>query len=456
MAITGQSFSSIVTNVVAQTQAAAKAAVDFTVGSVPLALAQSIAGLALWLQALILQVLAFSRAATSQGPDLDSWMADFGFPRLGATAAAGTLTFARFQPTSAAVILPGMLAAASIGGAQFVVTLDTTNGLYSSSAGGPGIPGYVIAPSVSSGTVPAAAATPGSGGNVTIGAIGLLLQTVSGIDTVTNGTIFSGGMDAESDPAFRLRFQAFINSLQKGTVAAFAYALNSLRPGLTFSILENTTPNLVSQKGTVTIVLDDGSGNPPLSLMQAAAVAIEAVRCAGITVFVIPPTILPANIVMALTSVVTAQHAADVAAAIAALQFYIDTIPVGGALPYARLAQIAFDASPNISNVTGVTLNAASVVPTSQGAGNAVGDRLTLSDGVVVQVMGTAIGGAVTAASVMSVGSVSSSATGLTVASSTGTGTGAIFSLTIGAGLADLGSTATMVIKAGAGALLVT
>ena len=264
--------------------AATTAAIDFTVGSVPLALAQAVSGMALWLQALILQVLAQSRASTSQGPDLDSWCADFGFERVGAIAATGTLTFSRFQPTSAAVILPGALAAASIGGAQFVVTLDPTNGLYSASAGGPGVPGYVIAPSVLSGTVPAAAVAPGAAGNVVIGAIGLLLQTISGVDTVTNGINFNGGQDAESDASFRLRFQTFINSLMKGTLAAYIYALNALRPGLTFSILENTTPALTAQKGTVTIVFDDGSGAPPPLLLQSALTAIEAVRCAGITV----------------------------------------------------------------------------------------------------------------------------------------------------------------------------
>lgn len=449
MAITGQNFQSIVANIVAQTQAAAKATVDFTTGSVPLALAQSIAGVALWLQGLILQVLALSRASSSQGPDLDSWMADFSFPRNAAVAATGTLTFARFQPTSSAVILPGMLASASIGGAQFIVTLDPTNGLYSASAGGPGVPGYVIAPSVTSGTVPAAAVTPGSAGNVTIGAIGLLLQSVSGINTVTNGVNFSGGIDAESDAAFRLRFQTFINALMKGTAAAIAYALNSLRPGLSFKILENMTPALVAQNGTVTVLFDDGTGSPPASLLQAALIAVEAVRCVGITIFVIPPTIVPANISMTLTSIVSAQHAADVAAATAALNLYVNTIPVGRSLPFSRLVQVAYDSSTNIQNVTNVMLSLA--VPTNGGIGYAVNDTVTLSNGIVLLIT-AAPGGVVQSVVIQNLNGITNPVNGLTVSSTTGSGSGAVFNVGVSStsnGAIDLGSSSIQVFKTG-------
>ena len=357
MAIAGQSFTSLVTAMVQAAKAAATVALDFTVGSINLALVQSVAAIGLWLQALILLVLAQSRASTSQGADLDSWMADFGFARLPAVASTGQITFARFQPTAAAVVPVGAIVATSVGGAQFAVIPDTTNAAYSAAAGGAGIPGYAIAANVASITVAGAAVAPGSAGNVLAGTISLLLQPISGIDTATNATGFAGGADPETDPAFRTRFQAFIAALFKGTVPAYAYALNSLQAGLTFQILENVNPALVPQYGYVTICLDDGSGCPPTALRQAAQAAVEAVRCAGVTVGVIPPQIVSANVAMTLTSLIAANHAADVTAASNALTAYVNAIPVGSPLSFSRLAQIAYDASSNISNVTGVTLN---------------------------------------------------------------------------------------------------
>jgi uncharacterized phage protein gp47/JayE len=284
-------------------------------------------------------------------------MADFGFARLGAVASTGQVTFARFQPTAAAVVPVGAIVATSVGGAQFVVTADPTNAAYSTNANGTGVAGYTVAANVPSIAVAAAAVTPGSAGNILAGTISLLLQPISGIDTATNGAAFVGGLDPESDAAFRVRFQAFIAALMKGTTTAYSYALTSLQSGLTFQILENTAPNLTAQLGFVTICLDDGTGNPPSSLIQAALAAVEAVRCAGITVGIIPPQIVSANIAMTLASTITANHAADVAAASNALQVYINALPVGSTLPFSRLSQVAYDASPNISNVTGVTLN---------------------------------------------------------------------------------------------------
>jgi len=357
MAITGQSFKQLVVSMVAQAKASATVVLDFTVGSINLALVQAVGAVALWLQALVLAVLAQSRAATSQGSDLDSWMADFGFARLGAVASTGQVTFARFQPTAAAVVPVGAVVATSVGGAQFIVTADTTNAAYSTNANNTGVAGYTVAANVPSITVAAAAVTPGSAGNILAGTISLLLQPISGIDTATNAAAFVGGMDPETDAAFRTRFQAFIAALMKGTDAAYAYALNSLQTGLSFQILENTNPALQAQLGFVTICLDDGTGNPPQTLLQAAIAAVEGVRCAGITVGVIPPQIVTANVAMTLTSIVAANHAADVTAATNALEVYINALPVGSPLAFSRLPQVAYDASPNISNVTGVTLN---------------------------------------------------------------------------------------------------
>src|SRR5579875_264527 len=102
--ISSLSFQQIVQNFTAAAQAAAKVLLDFTVGSIDLALAEATAAVALWLQALALQVLGLTRAATSNGSDLDSWMADWNFTRLPAVAATGSVTFSRANTAIAATI----------------------------------------------------------------------------------------------------------------------------------------------------------------------------------------------------------------------------------------------------------------------------------------------------------------------------------------------------------------
>ena len=102
-----QSFSGIVANFATAVQGAATQLVDFTVGSVLNAIAEAVAGVALWLQGLYLQVLALTRAATSSGTDLDSWFADYGFAREAAQAAYGTETFYRYTPTNSTLIPVG-------------------------------------------------------------------------------------------------------------------------------------------------------------------------------------------------------------------------------------------------------------------------------------------------------------------------------------------------------------
>jgi uncharacterized phage protein gp47/JayE len=301
-------------------------------------------------------VLAQSRAATSQGPDLDSWMADYAFTRLPSAAATGQVTFSRFQPTAGAVIPIGSVVATSVGGQQFAVTADPTNAAYSANAVAPGQPGYLLAAGVAAVTVPIAASVAGSAGNVIAGAVSVMLQPISGIDTVTNATPLTGGIDPESDAAFRARFPSFLPS-RSATNAAIGFAVNAVQSGLSFTILEDQTLNGAPDPGSFLAVLDDGSGSPPGSLLSAVATAIDAARPIGVSFTVVPPQIVRANVTMTLGSLVAANHPADVTAATNALAAFLDSVPVGTSLPFSRLAQIAYDASSNIVNVTGIELN---------------------------------------------------------------------------------------------------
>ena len=100
-------FASLVSNAAAAVQAASRALVDLSVGSTLRAILEANASIGLWMQWLILRVQRMTRAATSDGEDLDSWVGDYDLARLPAVSAIGQARFARFTATEAALVPAG-------------------------------------------------------------------------------------------------------------------------------------------------------------------------------------------------------------------------------------------------------------------------------------------------------------------------------------------------------------
>lgn len=352
MAITTKTFTTLVQDQVAAIQASAKALVDLTVGSILRAIVEANASVQLWLQGLILQLLAITRAATSTGSDLDSWVADFGLTRTAAVAASGAVTFARFTPTNQALIPIGATVQTGDGTQKYTVTVDTTNGAYSL-----GLGGYVVGAGVSTLNVPVLASTAGAAGNAQAGQVSTLTSPISGIDTVTNASTFTSGADAETDAALRVRFINYIASLSKATKGAIGNAITSLRAGLSYSFVENLTYGGAAQLGYFYVVVDDGTGAPSGLLLTSVSNAIDAVRPVTSTFGVFAPVVQNATVVMTATIASGYDPVATKALVTAALKTYINSLALGQSLTYSRLAQIAYDASPGVTNVTAVTLN---------------------------------------------------------------------------------------------------
>lgn len=340
MALSLQTFTQWVAQQAAAVQASATALVDFATGSVTRAILEANASVALWMQWIALQVLALTRAATSNGPDLDSWGADFGFTRLPAVAATGQVTFARFSATIAATVPAGTVVQTAAGAPTF-----TTNAALTLPIGS------------ASGTVGVTATVAGVAGNVLAGTVSVLTTAVSGIDTVTNSGAFTGGMDAESDAAMRARFVLWVNSRAEATVAAVEAAIADVQQGLSYTVQENVTPSGVATPGTFVVTVDDGSGNPPASLLSAVATAVNAVRPVGSVFTVQAPTVLEASVAFTLTAAAGYQKSALIGPAEAAVTAFIDGLGLGVPLPYSRLPQVIYDSAAGIANVTGLTLN---------------------------------------------------------------------------------------------------
>ncbi|MGF7131901.1 phage-related baseplate assembly protein [Paraburkholderia sp. EB58] len=351
-AISWQGFTDFVADNVAAVQAAATSIIDATTGSITLAFAQAVSGVALWLQAYIIQVLLLTRAATSNNTDLDSFVGDFGMTRIAAKFSVQTATFASFSYTTQRLVTPGQLISTGPGGIQFMVTLDATNTAWNAT-----LQAYVVPAGTQSVTVPIQAVVAGTSGNVLSGTVTSFVVPIVGIDTVTNfAPSPQTGYNAESDPALRLRFVAFFATLSKATKTAIGLAIMSVQNGITYSLVENQTYAGASQPGYFYAVVDDGSGDPSSSLISAEYAAIDAVRPICSTFNVYGPNVVRAAVSATLITGPTYTHSLVVAAAVTALTNFLNTIPEGTGLPYGQIYSLLFSV-PGVTNVTLLLLN---------------------------------------------------------------------------------------------------
>jgi uncharacterized phage protein gp47/JayE len=370
MAISTQTFTQFVSNAVAAIQGAATVLVDLTIGSVLRAVVQAASGIALWLQGEVLQTAALTRFASSNGPDADSWGADFSFTRLPAKfTTPGSVTFSRFTPTNQASIQAatnsgtdangniiwtgGVIVQTADGSQPFQVIPDTTQPAYSATQNA-----YLIAAGTASASATVRSVNATAAANVGAGFITLLSQAIPFVDTVTNPAPIAGGDDPETDTAYKVRFPQFISSLSRATKGAISFAVQSVIGGGagSFTITENQSLGGVPQPGFFFIIADDGTGNPSATFLATIANAVQAVVGETITFGVFAPGLLTANIAMVLTTAAGFVHSAAVAAVTAALRKVINTLPIGAALPYNLLSSIAFSVN-GVTNVTGITLN---------------------------------------------------------------------------------------------------
>jgi uncharacterized phage protein gp47/JayE len=353
-------FSQLIEDMGAALQSSASSLIDVSVGSVVRAIFEANASVILWLQWLIVQVLQSTRALTSNGPDLDSWMLDFGLARLPAVPSTGIVTFSRFATNLPAVIPMGTLVKTADGSTSFSVVDDQTISIWQSD-----LSAYILPVGVAAADVPVICRNGGTVGNVLAGTIIVVAASLPGIDQVNNANPLSNGADAESDQAFRSRFQSYLASRSRATLMAVRNAIANVRQGLNATIEENTAADGTTEIGSFLVIVDDGTGYPSSDLLLNVATAVDSVRPIGTRFAVVPPQVLIVNVAMAaeLSSVATASLS------ISSIQNYVGTylnsLPIGGCASITRVAQNAYLAGPSIANVAGIQLNGSSsdIVP---------------------------------------------------------------------------------------------
>ncbi len=369
-----QSFQTMVSNIVAGIQGRASKLVNFAIGSTLRAIAEGFAGVFLWFQALVLELLTATRLSTSQGVDVDTFTADFmptigvsngvQSPRLGAQKSSGRVTFGRYTAAPSSCFIPvGATVRTADGTQDFVVTADPANTAYSAS-----LSGYTLPAAVATVSIPVEAVVAGAAGNVTIGAITVMTSPVTGIDYVVNEAALTNGADQESDTSLKARFSAYILGLARGDIFGLTSSMIGAAVNIQWTLTEFYNFDGSARYGFFFVVGDDGSGNPSPDFLAAVSAAAQAVRPLGIQCAVFPPTIVAANVTMQVTTAPGYDHNTIVAQVIAKITAGIDGLGLGNPLPFSILSSWAYSV-PGVIGVTGILLNglsgdAASLVAT--------------------------------------------------------------------------------------------
>lgn len=347
-------------------QSKASGLLDFSVGAVLRAVVQAVGGVALWLQANILAVLAMTRLSTSQGDDVDSFVADLlgptsdgGLPliaRFGATASKGFVTFTRLTAAGEAVVPLSASVETRDSKQRFAVSLDA-----SIPAWRPDLAGYLMADGVATITLPAASLTVGAAANVQAGAIAVITSSIPGVDLVSNALAFTGGLDQEGSEAFKIRYRKAVRALREATPDALVGYVETLRAGVTATLVEYEDLDGTPRTAFSYLVVDDGSGDPPAELVDGASAAVRQHRAAGTQVAVYPPEVVSVAVAFGLDLQATGHEAADRAAAESAVRSYVDALAVGAPLLFNRLYGVIYAAADSIVEVLDLTVEGAAL-----------------------------------------------------------------------------------------------
>jgi len=350
-------------------QTKSSALVDFTQGSILLALIESnTTACGLFLQSLIEYVYAKTRLTTSTGVDVDTFVNPFGFFRKAAVPASGLERFSRSSSTIQALIPVGTQVSSPTSNQNYKVTLDLTNPHWS-----PSLNAYVILIGDNSIDIPIEAINAGVIGNTSANLITVLNSGIIGVDTVTNPSALLSGEPQETDAQVFVRFPIYLAGLSKGSKAALASALLSIANLERYNLVENKTfPDDLTQLGYFYAIVDDGTGDPPTELITAAETAMNVTRGFTIAYSVYPPAILEVDIELTLTITPTGQQVDITQNVTNSITQFLFQAGIGGLLPYSMVANLAYESLPtnnqsvpnttfardlNILNVTLVTVN---------------------------------------------------------------------------------------------------
>lgn len=348
-----KTFGQLLQDMIDTMTANAATVTNFGEGAVTRVLFEAVAGRLDYFTILLKRILLLCRLATSTGSDVDSFTTDYGMSaRLQAVKAFGAVTFSRLISAPTPVFIPvGATVSTYDNSISFEVIADTANVNYDGAR-----QGYTIAANTTSVGVTVRAKTAGKIGNIAANTLTVIGSNLIGVDGVTNAAAYTNGQDAETDAEMRARFVKYIASLARATKGAIEYAIIITQNNLKYVVKENVDINGVAKLGYITIVIDDGSGIPPASLLTAVSNNINLYRGYTIQYGVNAPTVLTTN-----ASLSIAVHAGYTLATVqtavqSAISNYMSSLTFEEFMSPERLAAIAFSVA-GVKDVNSPLLN---------------------------------------------------------------------------------------------------
>lgn len=352
MSIPVQTFSQFVSAQASAWGASIGQTPAFNEGDVLLAIFEGVASQDVFLQAQAQVVNQIARLTTSTGSDVDTFLAQFGFTRTPPTLATGTETFTAPNPAASQVLIyPAQSALLTPGGAiSYSIVPDTSQTAWNDALGA-----YILAVGQTSIAATVQATIAGSAYNVQSGQLTVLTTPIPGISSVTNPAAINNGVDGESDAAVKARFVQWLNSLSKATQGAIISAIAAVQAGLMLNLLENVAPNGVSTPGQFVAVVDNGSGVPPTSLVNAVQAAINTVR--GFTILGTAKAVTPIDPTISLAVRIAAGYNQSAVEGSVATAIAAASLAIGMTLFVSTVEQLALSVAGVVSVQPGTTIN---------------------------------------------------------------------------------------------------
>lgn len=355
MGLPNKTLQNFVDDMVAAWSASLGFAPTLQAGDALYALMQTTAAQLIFLQAQVQLVNAVARAQTSTGADLDTFYAQFDFPRLPGQFAVGPAVFSNPAASAVTVSIPVGTIVQTVGGAvQYTLIADTNQPTYD-----PTTNAYILPIGQTSLTATAQALVIGASYNVTVGQLAQIATPVPGINTVTNTVPITDGADAESDTAYRARFVQYLNSLSKATYGAIVSAIQGVQQGIEFNLQENIDNTGAAHPGEFVAIIDDGTGSPPSSLINSVFAAVDAVRGFTITPQVVAVTVVHVAVVITIKLASGVSTQAVEAAVANAIIEAINGNDIGETLYVSTVEAAALAVDGVVAVRSGTTLNAA-------------------------------------------------------------------------------------------------
>ncbi len=214
---------------------------------------------------------------TAAGEALEMHAAQRGLTRKTAQRAVGTLTFSRKTALTYDIEIPaGTVCASSGETAEYETTASA-----------------LLTAGTLSVTTAAAAVAGGKAFNAAVNTVDTMVVPPAGIESVTNGTPFTGGTDAEDDAALRDRLLRCFSVLPNGTnTETYRRAVLQVAGVGSAGIVPQ-----VNGIGTVGVYLYGDKDAVSADVVQAVQAMLDAMREINVTVTVAAAEAIPRNIV---------------------------------------------------------------------------------------------------------------------------------------------------------------